>query len=111
MLAKQHTWVVEVLRDIVDYAEKFDLKDLHDHCQGAYDAAVDEVGNLPSSTERVDKQKHFIDAIRELIDYAEKENLVNTGYFLLHALRSATHHWDHPKLASTVIRFPRREES
>ncbi|EEW23699.1 hypothetical protein [Rhodobacter ferrooxidans] len=110
MAVSQHAWVVEVLHDILQYAEEFDLNDLHDSCQLAYDAAVEEVGTPPCASKQVARQQRFTDAIRELIDYTEKENLTKTRLYLLLALTSAASHWDHPKLASTVIPFPVREE-
>ena len=104
----QHAWVAGVLQDILRYADKFDLVALRDNCRLAYDAALDEVGRPSSATQQQARQQGFIDAIRELIDYTEMESLPRTRLHLVQALTSAALHWDHPQLASTVIRCPGR---
>lgn len=98
-----------MLHDLVKYAELTELPEIRNHCQLAYETAVEEVGGASSAGKRSLKMRHFVDAIRDLIDYAETANLPKTRSLLIQALASAADHLNSPALTRVVVPFPGKD--
>lgn len=105
----EHGWVVDVLHEIFQYAKKFELTGLRDNCLLAYQAAVEETGQAPRQETKMERQQSLMDAIKELIELAEKEGLAKTHGFLRKALESVAEYSTHPEMTNTIIRFPVRD--
>lgn len=106
MANSAHAWVADVLLELVKYADLVGLSKLSDQCRMAYDAAVEEVVGRSETDSHITKKQHFVDILRELIDYAQEADLPKTRDHLILALASAANHLNAPTLGEVVVKFP-----
>ncbi|MEO7382939.1 MAG: hypothetical protein ABIV25_14500 [Paracoccaceae bacterium] len=91
---------------MVTYARLSKLPEIRAHCQLAYESVREELGNVVYSRTRSEKKLHFVDVIRDLIDYTESANLPKTHILLIRALNSAADHLNELSLDEVTVAFP-----